>query len=110
MSGLKYHNSNFEGKIRLSAKGKAEIQWWINNMNKSCHHISITNPDITTYTNASLTGWGITDDISSSRGLWYKTKFEHINVLELKTIKIEIYTYCKKISYMSVLCVIMPQI
>ena len=26
--GLKYHKGNFEGKIRLSAKTKAEIQWW----------------------------------------------------------------------------------
>ena len=56
MSGLKYRNNNFEGKIRLSAKAKAEIQWWINNMDNSCHHISITNPDVTIYTNASLAG------------------------------------------------------
>ena len=31
-----------------------------------------------------LTGWGI----------WHKAELEHINVLELKTIKI--YTYCNK--------------
>ena len=29
ITGLKYHKSNSEGKIRLSAKAKVEIQWWI---------------------------------------------------------------------------------
>ena len=53
---FKYHKDNFEGKIRLSAKAKAEIQWWINNIDNSCHHINIPNPDITIYTDASLTG------------------------------------------------------
>ena len=42
-------------KIKLSAKAKAGIQWWINNTDHSCHHINISNSDITIYTNASLT-------------------------------------------------------
>ena len=37
------------GKIKLSAKAKAEIQWWINNIDNSCHHINISNSDITIY-------------------------------------------------------------
>ena len=67
ITGLKYHKGNFEGKIRLSVKAKVGMQWWINNTDNSCHHISITNPDITLYTDESLTGWGITDGISPSR-------------------------------------------
>ena len=58
LTGLKCHQGNLEWKIRLSAKAKAEIQWWINN--NSCHHMNIPNPDITIYADASLTGWGIT--------------------------------------------------
>ena len=42
------------GKIKLSAKAKAEIQWWINNIDNSCHHINISNSDITIYTDESL--------------------------------------------------------
>ena len=49
ITGLKYHKGNFEGKIRLSAKAKAEIQWSINNIDDSCHHINIPNPDTTIY-------------------------------------------------------------
>ena len=62
---------NFEGKIRLCAKAKAEKQWWINNIDNSCHLINITNPDIIVYTDASLTGWGNSDGISPFRGLWH---------------------------------------
>ena len=47
ITGLQYHKGNFEGKIRLYAKAIAEIQWWINNIDNSCHHINIPNPDIT---------------------------------------------------------------
>ena len=106
ITGLKYHEGNFEGKIRLSAKAKAEIQWWINNNDNSCHHINISNPDITIYTDASLTGWGITDGISPSRGLWHKAELEHLNVLELKAIEIGIYKYCKNkyFLHVSVMC------
>ena len=42
------------GKIKISAKAKAEIQWWINNIHNSCHHVNISNSDITIYTDESL--------------------------------------------------------
>ena len=45
---------------------------------------------------------GITDGISPSRWLWHKAEFQHINVLELKTIKIGIYTYCKNKDFLHV--------
>ena len=80
--GLKYHKGNFDGKISLSVKAVSEIHWWINNIDNSCHHInSIMIPDITIHTDASLTGWGITNGITPSRGLWHKTELDHINVL-----------------------------
>ena len=53
--GLKYDKGNFEGKIALSAKTKAEI-CCINNISNLCHHIDTPNPDITSYTDASLRG------------------------------------------------------
>ena len=42
------------GKIKLSAKAKAEIQWWINNIDNSCHHINLSNSDITINADESL--------------------------------------------------------
>ena len=50
------------------------MQWWINNIDNSCHHINIPDPDIAICTDASLTGWDITDGISRSRGLWHKAE------------------------------------
>ena len=41
-------------KIKISAKAKAEIQWWINNIHNSCHHVNVSNSDITIYTDESL--------------------------------------------------------
>ena len=55
--------------MRLYVKAKVGMQWWINSIDNSCHHINIPNPDITIYTDASLAGWGITDGISPSRRL-----------------------------------------
>ena len=67
ISVLEYLKDNFEGKISLSVKAVSEIHWWINNIDNSCHHINyIPNPDITIHTDASLTGWGITDGLSPS--------------------------------------------
>ena len=71
-------------------------------IDNSCHHINIPNPGITIFTDASLTGWGITDGISPSRGLWHKAELEHINVLHLKAIEIGIYTYCKSKDFLQV--------
>ena len=81
-------------------------EWWINNIDNPCHHINIPNPDITVYTDASLTGWGVTDGISPSREPWHKAEFEHNNVLELKAIKIGIYIYCKNKDFLhvSIMC------
>ena len=42
------------GKIKLSAKAKAEVHGRINSIDNSCHHINISNSDITIYTDESL--------------------------------------------------------
>ena len=50
----KNSTKKIRGKTKLFAKAKAEIQWWINNIDNSCHHINISNSDITIYTDESL--------------------------------------------------------
>ena len=94
--GLKQNRGNFDCKIVLSHNAVADINWWINNIDNSCHQITKPNPDLTIYTDASLTGWGITDGKSPSRGLWHSSEIDNINVLELKAIEIGIITYYKK--------------
>ena len=66
-------------------KAVSEIHWWISNIDISCHNINnIPNPDITIHTDASLTSWGITDEIFQIQVLCHKAELEHINVLKLK--------------------------
>ena len=52
ITGLKYRKRS----VKSIAKAIAEIQWWINNIDNSCHYINIPNPYIAIYTDASLTG------------------------------------------------------
>ena len=59
--GLKLHNGKFDANITLNVESKKEICWWKNNIIKSFAPPNIPDPDITIYTDASLTGWGITD-------------------------------------------------
>ena len=60
--GLKLHNGKFDANITLNVESKKEIYWWINSIFESFAPLNIPDPDITIYTDASLTGWGITDD------------------------------------------------
>ena len=59
-------------------------------------------------TDASLTGWGITNGIYPSWSLWHKAELDQVNVLELKAIETGlIHTVKTKYPDMSDLCVIM---
>ena len=95
IADLKYHKDNFKEKITLSTKAKAEIKRLINNINNSCNHINIPNPDIIIYTDLICTDWGVNYGLLPSRELLNKAELEHINVLELKVIEMGICTYCK---------------
>ena len=45
----------------LNVESKKEIFWWVN-VFELFAPLNIPDPDITIYTDPSLTGWGITDD------------------------------------------------
>ena len=93
--GLKLHNGKFDANITLNVESKKENYWWKNNIIKSFAPPNIPDPDITTYTDASLTGWAITDSKTPSGGRWNENKITQINVLELKAIQFGVLTYCK---------------
>ena len=84
--GLKSHNGKFDANITLNVESKKEIYWWINNIFESFAPLNIPDPDITIYTDASLTGWGIADGNIPSGGRCDQSAITHINVLKLKPI------------------------
>ena len=92
--GLKLHNGKFDTNINLNVESKKEIYWWKNNLFESFAHLNIPEPDITIYTDTSLTGWGIADGKTPSGGWWDEDEITHINVLELKAIQFGLLTYC----------------
>ena len=92
---LKLENGKFGANIALNVESKKEIYWWINNVLESFALLNIANPDITIYTDTSLTGWGITHGKTPSGGRCDENEITRINVLELKAIQWEVLTYCK---------------
>ena len=81
--------------ITLNVESKKEIYWWKNNIFESFAHLNIPDPDITIYTDVSLTEWGITDGKTPSGGRWDENEITHINVLQLKGIQFGVLTYYK---------------
>ena len=77
----------------------SELAWWKYNIKNSFQNLVISNPDITIFTDANETGWGITDEYKSSAGQCAEHERTHINVLELTAAFTEIHTCCHKRSY-----------
>ena len=94
-ASLKIAEGNFFRPASLSEKSINEIKWWIKNIRNSFTNIVMPEVDITIHTDASLIGWGITDDITQSGGQWLPDEIEHINVLELRAAYFGILAYCK---------------
>ena len=88
-------------KIRLSAKAKGEIQWCNNNIHNSCHltYLILTSLYILIHIlQVGVSSMVYSHPVDSS----HKFELEHINVSELKVIKIGIYTYCKNKGFLHV--------
>ena len=96
---LKKAKGDFDQHASLTEESKIELEWWIHNIPHTFKNIVIPNVDITIHTDASLTGWGITDDITPSGGQWLPQELEHINILELKAAYFGILAYCKNKSF-----------
>ena len=97
---LKQNKGDFDKTCQLSVASVDELNWWIKNIPKSIDVIHKAPIDITIYTDASKTGWGISDGIIPSGGIWSTDDaLKHINVLELEANYIGVVTYCKDKHY-----------
>ncbi|CAL8096456.1 unnamed protein product [Orchesella dallaii] len=81
---LRNHNGNYSAKVSLNDRARLDLQWWLKAMEKPYQLIPNDSYDITLFSDASMSGWGATDTINSTKGSWssYQQSL-HINELEL---------------------------
>ena len=84
IQALKTSRGDFDAIMGLSKLALSDIEWWLLNLDDSFGYISRSPPDLTLYSDASLSGWGAALDSISSGGPWSPAEaLHHINVLEL---------------------------
>lgn len=82
---LKMHKGNFDCPVRLSEAAKTELEWWLSNITHASNDISLTDPDITVFSDASDEGWGCECESARANGTWLPVEAAfQINYRELK--------------------------
>ena len=96
IKALKISKGNFDGLCLIGPEAREDLRWWIDNVISASKPIKEPEIDLTLYTDASKKGWGVTDELTSTGGLWSATESDnYINWLELKAIDIGLKTYCR---------------
>lgn len=82
---LESSGGNYEQSMCLSENVTSDLDWWIERIPKTCNPIRQFKFSIEIFSDASLSGWGISCINGKSHGWWNeKDKNQHINYLELK--------------------------
>jgi hypothetical protein len=96
---LKLHKGEFESVISLSIKARAELDWWLANIDQSFFPLEKTKPDVEITTDASTAGWGAVYLAIETGGRWSShEKSLHINCLELIAIEYALKSFADKLS------------
>ena len=79
-------NGNLDRKVPISASVIEDLNWWVNHLSSvNGKKLSLQIPDITIFSDASLTGWGGYSNGIRVQGPWPKElRSSHINELELQ--------------------------
>ena len=64
---VKQNKGNFDKQMTLSSSALQELEWWEQNISHSNKLICHTQPDITIYTDASMSGWGAFDTYTKQK-------------------------------------------
>lgn len=101
---LKNNSGNWEKTFKLSEYARAEIKWWIDNVDTAVHKINQPEPTLVLKTDASLLGWGVhrkdtEGNQSQTGGAWLPQEVEamHINELEAFAAFLGLKTYAKNL-------------
>ncbi|XP_074629610.1 uncharacterized protein LOC141887255 [Acropora palmata] len=81
---LRENKGNFGSSMILSPSSRAELNWWISNVDTSLKLISHGEPELHIQTDASALGWGGLRGEQRTGGRWTQQEASHhINYLEL---------------------------
>ena len=95
---LQASKGNYEAALYLSKDAKADLSWWINNVDSSFKKIVQPTPDMTLTTDASTKGWGAVYGEQKTGGPWsLEEQGFHINYLELKAIWLGLKSLCNNL-------------
>ena len=97
IQALKQSKGMFDVPMKISQQGRQDIFWWLQNISRSCKHVSLSDVDFDLYTDASESGWGAHCRGAATGGRWNEEEASlHINVLELKAILFGLKSFCKQ--------------
>ena len=94
-NALRENKGNFGSSMTLSPSSKAELNWWITNVNTSHKLISHGEPELLIQTDASTHGWGGVRGEQRTGGRWNQQEaFHHMNYLELLAVLLTLKALC----------------
>jgi len=92
---LQENKGNFGSFMIFSASSRAELNWWIFNVDTSHKLISHGEPKLHIQTDASTHGWGGVRGEQRTGGRWNQQEASHhINYLELLAVLLTIKALC----------------
>ena len=96
-NALRENKGNFRSFMTLSHSSRAELNWWILNVDSSSKLISHGEPELRIQTDASANGWGGVWREQRTGGRWNQQEASHhINYLELLAVLLTIKALCGK--------------
>ena len=83
--------------MQLSSAAKAELQWWVKNIDRLYKPISHGKYDLLITTEASSLGWGAVCNDVRTGGHWTAIEaIQHINYLEMLAIFLGLKTFARE--------------
>ena len=99
---LHLNKGNFDAFMQLSELSRNDLhdlQWWINSARSLHNPISLSQPEVTLYTDASKEGWGGVLNNAKIGGHWTPQEASnHINYLEMLAVLFSLKACHKELS------------
>ena len=99
IEALKTSKGSFQGKVQLPCHVQSDLQWWVDNIERTHKPISHGTPCYIIQTDASTLGWGAHFQGTQTGGQWTEEEAKaHINCLELKAAFLALQSFSTTLS------------